>query len=166
MKILGKFAAAVLMYSLGALFTVQADSTGVFQTFDGQDSSVESRVGKGNWLVVMMWAHDCPVCNVEVEQYAYFHEEHEGGNVAVLGISIDGSAKKAEAEAFIRRHDVPFPNLIGEPQASMLWYMQQTGFPFHGTPTFMIYGPDGELRAAQAGAVPPEVIEKYISDNS
>ncbi len=166
MQIFGKFTAAVLVCMLGVLTAAQAESSGVFQSFDGKAGSVESWTGKGKWLVVMIWAHDCPICNVEVEGYAQFHEEHKDKDASVLGISIDGSANKAGAEEFIRRHDVPFSNLIGEPQAAMRWYMAQTGLRFHGTPTVMIYGPDGRLRAAEAGAVPLEIIEKYINDNS
>ena len=155
---------ALLWVALGA---AQAQGNSVFQAFDGKQDSVEAHTGNGKWLVVMMWAHDCHVCNMEVEQYAHFHEAHADGDASVLGISIDGLAAKARAEDFIRRHDVPFPNLIGASTGAVMhWYRQQTGANFLGTPTILVYAPDGSLKAAQAGAVPTETIEKFIADNS
>jgi peroxiredoxin len=138
----------------------------LFRDFDGQPQTLESFTGNGKWLVVMIWAHDCHVCNVEAESYAQFHEDHKDGKASVLGISLDGADKQAEAAAFIERHDLPFPNLIGEPMQTMLYYGQQTGARFRGTPSILLFGPDGELRAAQAGAVPTASIEAYIAQNS
>ena len=147
------------------LATAQAAGNDGFLTFDGKETSVEAYTGGGNWLVVMMWAQGCHVCNAEVEGYAQLHESYAGKGASVLGISIDGQVDKGKAQDFIRRHDVPFPNLIGEPQAAMRWYAAQTGSRFLGTPTILVYGPDGDLQAAQAGAVPPEAIEKFIAEN-
>jgi len=76
---------------------------------------------------------------------------------------MDGEEKKAQAAAFVERHALPYPNLIGEPEATMLYYMMQTGSPFRGTPTILVYDPQGKLKAAQAGAVPVENIEAYIA---
>jgi peroxiredoxin len=144
---------------------VQADDEIVFRDFDGQPRTVESYAGDGKWLVVMIWAHDCHVCNVEAESYAQFHETHKDDKATVLGLSLDGAENRAEAEAFIERHDLPFPNLIGEPAATMLYYAVQTQTQFRGTPTVLLFAPDGELRAAQAGAVPTTSIEAYIAKN-
>lgn len=143
----------------------QADDDVLFRDFDGQPRTVESFAGDGKWLVVMVWAHDCHVCNVEAESYAQFHEDHKDGKATVLGLSLDGADGRAEAEAFIARHDLPFPNLIGEPEATMLYYAMQTQSQFRGTPSILLFGPDGELRAAQAGAVPTTSIEAYIAKN-
>jgi peroxiredoxin len=166
LKSIHRYAAATFAVLLNVFATAQAAGNEGFLTFDGREASVESHAGKGNWLVVMMWAQDCHVCNAEVEGYAQLHEAYAGEGASVLGISIDGEADKDKARDFIRRHDVPFPNLIAEPQVAMRWYATQTGSRFLGTPTILIYGPDGELQAAQAGAVSPEVIEKFIAENS
>lgn len=160
---------AVQALLLGILFTAVSAAganDGPFTDFDGQPRTVESYAGNGKWLVVMIWAHDCHVCNMEVEGYAQFHDDHQDRNAAVLGISLDGKAKKADAEAFIERHDLPFPNLIGELTPTMLFFAAQTQSQFRGTPSILLYGPDGELRAAQAGAVPVASIERYIAQNS
>lgn len=142
---------------------VHATEDVLFRDFDGQQRTVESFAGDGKWLVLMIWAHDCHVCNVEAESYAQFHETHKDGKATVLGVSLDGANGQADAEAFIERHDLPFPNLIGEPATTMLYYAMETGSQFRGTPSILLFGPDGELRAAQAGAVPTASIEAYIA---
>lgn len=163
MKRWGMAALAAVMGVAAGLTQAQADADTPFTDFAGQPRSIESYTGDGKWLVVMIWAHDCHVCNMEAEGYAQFHETHKDKDARVLGISLDGQAKKAEAEAFIERHDLPFPNLIGEPRATMMHYLVLTQSSFLGTPTILLYGPDGELKAAQAGAVPVESIERFIA---
>lgn len=153
-----------LSVTLGLL--AQAAEEPAFRDFNGQPRTIESYTGGGKWLVVMIWAHDCHVCNMEAESYAHFHESHKDKDATILGVSLDGQANKADAQAFIQRHDLPFPNLIGEPDAVMLYFMMATQTQFRGTPSILVYNPDGQLVAAQAGAVPPEVIEAFIAEQS
>ncbi len=131
-------------------------------TFDGKPARVSDYLDSGKWLVVMIWASDCRVCNQEISQYVDFHFVHHDEDAQVLGISIDGQARKAEAEQFIARHQVNFPNLLGEPDEVAGWYRRLTGTPFVGTPTFLFFDPRGELVAKQAGAVPTELVEAFI----
>jgi peroxiredoxin len=102
------------------------------------------------------------VCNKEAHAYVDFHFVHSDDDAQVLGISIDGQAKKAEAQKFIERHKINFPNLIGEPAVVANLFAQLTGTYFAGTPAFLFYDPNGELRAQQLGAVPIELIEDFI----
>lgn len=156
-----------LLLLAGSLMAVApASEDAPFSDFNGQPRTVESYAGNGQWLVVMIWAHDCGVCNQEAESYAQFHLEHKETTARVLGISMDGVAKKADAEAFVARHDLPFPNLLGELIPTMGYYATLTQSAFRGTPTLLLFGPDGELRAAQAGAVPITSIERFIAEKS
>ena len=166
MKPLVRLASLMIICFAAALSAAQADDTTVFQTLDGDESSLERHLGQGKWSVIMMWAHDCHVCNQEAESYAQFHEAHRETDAHVLGVSLDGAANRAGAEAFIERHDLPFPNLIGEPQRVMLKYLMLTQSQFRGTPSILLYDPAGKLRAAQAGAVPTASIEAYIARDS
>ena len=154
--------AAMMMISTLA----QAKEPPTFTTLEGQPATIESFAGDGKWLVVMIWAHDCGICHIEAPDYARFHNEHKDKDVRVLGISMDGAEHKAKAEAFIARHDLPFPNLIGEPALVALNYMNLTMEQFRGTPTFLVYSPDGKLTAAQPGALPTSSVEAFIARNS
>lgn len=138
----------------------------LFRDFAGQAQSIDAYTGDGKWLVVMIWAHNCHICNQEAAAYAKFHNDHQARDARVLGLSLDGAEQQAEAEAFIKRHALPFPNLIGEPQKVAMRYVMLTGESFRGTPSLLLYGPDGKLRAAQAGAVPITSLEAFIARNS
>ncbi|MEJ2345988.1 MAG: TlpA disulfide reductase family protein [Gammaproteobacteria bacterium] len=139
-----------------------ASWAGALRDFDGKVRTLDEYAGKGKWLVVMIWASDCGVCNAEVHNYVDFQTFHGDGDATVIGISMDGMANKRAAEAFIKRHAVNFPNLIGAPQDVAALYTRLTGKPFVGTPSFLLYSPAGQLKAGQAGAVPTDVIEDFI----
>ena len=114
----------------------------------------------------MFWASDCHVCNAESQQYVDFYQRHKAENIQVLGVSMDGYEGKAAAADFVERNGITFPNLLIDQQAGEDYYADNTGEAWIGTPSFMIYKPTGELAAAQIGAVPPALIEAYISKNS
>lgn len=135
---------------------------GLLQGMDGNIHTLNEFTGQGKWTVVMLWASDCHVCNAEAKTYDKFHRAHREKDATILGVSLDGADKKAEAEKFIQRHSVHFPNLIGEPATVEQLYSQLTGQRWVGTPSFLIYSPSGELRAAQAGAVPVNLIESFM----
>jgi len=143
-----------------------AASSAVFKDFSGQPNKIEHFAGKGKWLVVMIWAENCHVCNEEVSEYIAFHNRHENIDASVLGISIDGEESQAAAKAFLARHKPSFPNLISEPEDFMAYYAEIGGGPFKGTPTILLYTPEGTLSAAQAGAVPIRIIENYIASRA
>ena len=91
---------------------------------------------------------------------------HADDDAQVLGITIDGQAKKAEARKFIERHNINFPSLIGEPADVANLFSELTGAYFVGTPAFLFFDPKGELKAQQVGAVPPELIENFIKQQT
>ena len=148
------------------LFATSMVMADPLQDFTGKSQDIKDYAGQGKWLIVMIWASDCHVCNVEAKQYIQFHEQHKNKNARILGISIDGQTKKVDAEAFIKRHHVTFPNLIGEPLAVAQWFVDLTGADWVGTPTFLIYNPKGELVIQQVGAVPVNMIEDFIQKES
>lgn len=146
--------------------SISYPSWAALQTFDGKlqnlDQYLAQNNDKGKWLLVMFWSSDCHICNQEAEQYIQFHEAHKDKLVSILGISLDGQQKLAEAKAFVKRHDVTFPNLIGEPDEVANVFMEKTNIAWSGTPTFLLFNPQGQLLAQQAGAIPPEMIENFI----
>jgi peroxiredoxin len=155
-----------LITLLGWLIVLPAAQASTLQDFDGQPKSISDYTGNGKWLVVMIWASDCHICNKEAHAYVDFHFTHSDDNARVLGITIDGQARKAEALKFIERHKVNFPSLIGEPADVARLFSELTGTYFVGTPAFLFYDPEGNLRAQQVGAVPPELIENFIKQQT
>ena len=158
-----KSASMALLLTLSASVAAQSDSLSVFSDMDGKPRQLEDYTDDGKWLVVMIWASDCHICNLEAATYDTFHQAQRDKGTAVLGISMDGEENRAAAKKFIERHDLSFPNLIGEPGMVSLYYASMTQENLRGTPTFLVYDPDGEIVAAQAGAVSVEAIESFIA---
>ena len=146
-------------------FLVVASSWAELKDLNGAPHKLADFTGKGKWTVVMFWASDCRVCNAEIGQYTQFNDDHKDKDASILGVSLDGQSRLDAARDFIKRHAVTFPNLVGEPDEIADLYQTLTSSEWVGTPSFLIYNPKGELLAAQAGAVPTELIEKFIKDN-
>jgi len=127
---------------------------------DGKSRQLHEFVGNGKWTVVAIWAHDCHVCNAEIHNMEFFHNDHVQRDAQVLGVSIDGWTGVEQARTFIERHELGFPNLLIEP--SMAELAKFGGGPFIGTPTFYVYDPGGEIVARQVGPLPLDVLEDFI----
>ena len=166
MNILRKYKFVFFIMSFVALTPLAYSSAGFLRDFDGTYHALNEYTGKGKWLIVMIWASDCSVCNKEAHQYVEFHTKHQLRDATVLGISLDGYQNKANAQEFIKKHSVNFPNLIDDPESIASMYNQLTGGTWYGTPTFLIYNPEGKLMVQQVGAVPAKLIEEFIAQES
>lgn len=130
---------------------------------EGRPHFLDEYVGHGKWLVVMVWASDCAVCNREVPELIAFHQAHRETDASVLGISVDGPGGRENALAFIKRHGVNFPNLLDDGKAFKAIYLRATGRPwFGGTPMNLVYAPSGELLARRIGPLGKAELEAFI----
>ena len=157
--------AMTLMLAMG-LFSGLAQADSAFRDMQGNITTLEAQQTPGEWTVVMIWASDCHICNQEVSEYSKFHLKHADKNANIVGISIDGSQGLADAEKFIQRNGVLFPSLIADVETVARWYQMRTGESFRATPTFVLIDGEGEVRAAQPGAVPTNIVEDFIAAKS
>jgi peroxiredoxin len=136
----------------------------VLKTLDGKSENVSDFIGHGKWTVVAFWAHDCPACNADIDELAFFDAAHRHKDATVLGVSIDGWAKRKAAQRFVDLHSLDFPNLIAEPKQSVL--EKFGGGEFYATPTFYVYSPQGNLEGKQIGQVTQAELEAFIKRKS
>lgn len=154
---------------VGLLLGVQMIGAGAGQGlvgFDGRARQLDEFTGKGKWVVVMLWASDCHICNEEAPALNEFHARHANDDAIMLGIGLDGWGGREAAGAFIERHGVTFDSLLVDPGEGTAMYTALTGRPWVGTPTFLVYRPDGVLAAQQVGAIETEVIEGFMARHS
>ncbi|MDH3634128.1 MAG: peroxiredoxin family protein [Gammaproteobacteria bacterium] len=156
---------SILSILLLLVFATPAlSSSPLFQNLkSGAFETIENHSQQGKWLIVMIWAHDCEICEREVDDYQRFHQKHADKNATVLGVTLDGAERQQAAVDFVTRHQLNFVNLIAEPEVVTAYYQITTGSQWIGTPSFLIFGPDGELKAKQAGAVETGVVEAFIA---
>ena len=159
-----KIATVVYIFILLGVPDVGNASSPLFQNLkSGAFETIDDHNQQGKWLVVMIWAHDCEVCEREVGDYQRFHQKHADNNAVVLGVTLDGAARQQAAVDFVARHQLKFENLIAEPEVVAAYYQITTGSKWIGTPSFLIFGPDGELKAKQVGAVETDIVEAFIA---
>lgn len=128
--------------------------------FEGRVHNIAAHLGKGQWVVVVAWAHDCHVCEAEMGEMAQFHRDNAKKDARVVGVSIDGFEQREAARQFVERHRLPFPNFLVEPDQEIM--MRFGGGPFYGTPTHYLYDPAGRLVATSTGSVTAQEIRRYI----
>jgi thiol-disulfide isomerase/thioredoxin len=161
-----KIALLFFMLVVLSLSTAVRPGSPPFQNLgSGEFETLDTYAGNGKWLIVMIWAHDCEICEREVGDYEKFHQKHVDDNARVLGITLDGEANRQLALDFVSRHRLNFENLIAEPETVAAFFEVTTGSKWVGTPTFLIFGPGGELKAKQVGAVETEIVESFIAAN-
>lgn len=151
--------------SKNASSSSKAYQTKYFYDLKGNRKNLNLYLNNKKWLIVMIWAADCHICNIEIAQYIKLHDKLKKTSAEVLGISIDGWKNRKKAFNFIKRHRVNFTNLLIEPEDFAKFYTPITNTTFIGTPTFLVFNRNGKLMAKQTGAIPTSMIEKYIQKN-
>lgn len=151
---------AVFIAAMGMTASVGAATVPSIAMKDlaGKTHNVNEYIGKGKWTVVAVWAHNCPICNQEIHQMEFFHDEHRKKDATVLGVSIDGD-NVDKAKGFVADHSLTFPNLITDPGT-----VSEFGAgDLIGTPTYLIFAPDGTLAGKKVGPLSQEQIEAMMA---
>ena len=131
------------------------------QDLQGRAHNVNEFIGQAKWTIVVTWAHDCHICDREIGEMAQFHAAHKDKDAIVLGVTLDGKAQLKEARDFVKRHDLPFVNLITEPKQEVM--LKFGAGKFVGTPTYYVYDPNGEIVGQNIGPLTSLEVEEFIA---
>lgn len=133
---------------------------------EGNPVTTESDVGNGKWSLVMIWATDCHVCTVMKPKISAFHDKHKKTIAEVYGIALDGRKNVDVVKQYMLEHKVTFPTYVGEIDMIAVNLEINTQTPLRGTPTYLLFGPTGELMAIDYGMLDVNAIERFIERNS
>lgn len=155
-----------LIMALLAHMTLFTPAAFALSSLDGTAASFDQLAVKDKWTVVEVWASDCRACRASIHEIIDF--EASNPDVAVRGISLDGETAegKAKAQKFIDEFGLTFDNLVSNPSEFDKYLYGTHKQSFIGTPTFMIYDPQGKLRAVQAGAVAAQALADFIQKHT
>jgi thiol-disulfide isomerase/thioredoxin len=168
-KLRSYVAAAMLSVALlGAHNVVQAEGIFPVVGVDGTQADLNSYLKDGKWTLVKVWATWCHVCELQKPVISELHDKHvDGDMLSVVGLSLDGKAKLPEVQANLKKHPVTFNNFVTELDDVFAFnYGQLTGEDFYGTPTYLLFGPDGEIVANRSGMIQAGDIERFIESSS
>jgi len=157
------FFTTLLTVSLFAMMLLST-SAQAFTNLDGKTDSINNHIGKDKWTIVEVWASDCPACRMHMPEMVEFDGKLK--NARILGVTLDGQKGIDDAEDFLAEFDVQFPTIVTNPIEMNIWMEQNIGESLRGTPTFILFDPEGKLVAAQPGIVAVTSLEKFIMDNS
>ena len=135
-----------------------------FTDIEGKKDSLMNHIGKEKWTIVEVWESDCHACRMHMPEMVEFDGKLK--NARIVGISLDGQRGIDKAEEFIMEYDIKFPTIITNPVEMNAWMQQSIGEPLVGTPTFILFDPEGKLVAAQPGIVSTTSLEAFITENS
>ncbi|MGB1236624.1 MAG: TlpA family protein disulfide reductase [Pseudomonadales bacterium] len=152
--------------ALVALMFYTAAQAMPLQSFSGEPTTLEAKLGKGKWSLVVFWSHDCSVCRAETPGLSALYEKHKGKAIDVFGVSIDGERYRGRAQQFIEQTQMRFPSYLAELPFAAASYLQLSGEAFRGTPSFLLFNPSGELIGEQAGRLDPSAVERFVRNNS
>lgn len=139
-------------------------SASAFTDLDGKPDSINNHIGKGKWTILEVWASDCGACRMHMPEMVEFDGKLE--NARLLGVTLDGQRGIEDAEDFLAEFDVKFPTIVTNSIEMNIWMEQSIGESLRGTPTFILFDPEGKLVAAQPGIVAVSSLEKFITENS
>jgi thiol-disulfide isomerase/thioredoxin len=126
----------------------QAPGTVAGESLDGKHLSLAAERGKV--VVVNVWGSWCPPCRAEADVLVAAAHELRRQGVVFLGInSRDPSA--AQARAFVRRYDVPYPSIY-DPSGKNLLAFRGTLGPT-SIPSTVVIDPRGRVAASILGEV-------------
>ena len=136
------------------------------RTIDGKFTTLSQHFEEGKWTLVMLWTTNCGVCIREYPVMSKFHDKHKDTDAKVIGVSLDGYSQLDSITNHINEMPMTFDNLIGEIAVVAFNYEASTEESLLGTPTYMMFNPQGQLVGHNPGPVKLEALESFIkSDN-
>lgn len=155
-----KITTTIIALITSLLLFATSTSAVAMTDMNGNASNIQSMVGKGKWTVAKIWKSDCHVCHNTIRLINQFQQQFPEANV--LGISLDGQRGKQNAAKFIRQFNVTFPNLLSDDREMDNYLYAAASETLVGTPTIIVFNPQGKIAAVQPGAVTPADLIRFI----
>lgn len=124
---------------------------------DGNAVKLSDYVGKGNYVVIDMWASWCGPCKREIPNLAEVHNLYKDKGVTVLGVFVWDDVKNLKPT--MEAEKVTWAQIIDSEKCATDLY------GVNGIPAIMLIGPDGtilERGSSMRGENMKKTIEKYL----
>ena len=123
----------------------------------GNSVKLSDYAGKGNYVLVDMWASWCPPCKAEIPNIAEVNNLYKDKGLTVVGIFVWDDAKNLEPT--LKAEGVTWAQIIDKNGNAT------NAYGVDGIPEIMLIGPDGtilEREGAMRGKNMKKTIEKYL----
>jgi thiol-disulfide isomerase/thioredoxin len=130
---------------------------------DGKPHALTDYIGQGKWVALNIWGPRCPPCAQEMPDLQRFHDKHAATRAMVLGVALDfpsfGMAKREQVAQFLDDYFISFPVLLTDGRTAA----RIAGNRLEGTPTTLLFRPDGSLAARHTGTITEKLLSDFIA---
>jgi thiol-disulfide isomerase/thioredoxin len=143
--------------ALGA--QIQGDTAPPFtlKTLAGSTASLSDF--KGHPVVINFWATWCPPCRDEIPMLVAASQANQPAGLVVLAVNLtDQELSKKDVQSFVTDMRMPFPVLLDERGKIRQRYR------LRGVPTTVFIGPDGVVRAVNAGPITAALLRQHLTE--
>lgn len=98
---------------------------------------------KGKTVLLDFWTTWCPPCQADASSVEKLNKKYGGKSLAIIGISVDED--RATVQGYLKTHPHDYSVVLSS-ENQLPWPYQIGEFP-----TYMIIGPDGIVKNAEAG---------------
>lgn len=155
-----------LAFSVALLSANPAHAGMELHELDGKVVDLDDYRGNGKWLLVMLWSTSCHICEMQKPDISDFHSRHKDTDAEVLGIALDGMEGIEAVKKNMQEHKTSFPSLVGNIMIVASHYQGMTEESLRGTPTYLLFDPQGELVGNNPGPLRTEAIEAFMERKS
>jgi thiol-disulfide isomerase/thioredoxin len=110
---------------------------------------------RGKVVLLNFWATWCPPCRAEVPDLVKWQREYGASGLQVIGVTYPPT-DRAQVRAFVRRHNVTYPVLLGTRATKALFFEGET------LPVTVVIDGEGNVRERIEGIVLPEEFDEKI----
>jgi len=128
-------------------------------TLAGEEVSLSDYLGK--IVVVNVWGAWCPPCRAEAPDLVAAAEQLPDDEVVFLGINTR-DLDKAQAQAFVRTYDVPYPSIYDQSGRTLLAF-HETLTP-NAIPSTVVIDEQGRVAASVLGEVSKETLLDLVDE--
>ena len=112
---------------------------------NGNDIALSDFFGRGNYVLMDMWASWCIPCKQEIPNLAYLHDKYKDKGLTVVGIFVWDKEKNMERAAEMLR--AVEKEKISWPQIFDVQNNVRKNYGVEGIPHIILFAPDGTILA-------------------
>jgi len=134
------------------------------QNLSKQHFSLNELVRDGKYNLVMIWSTDCVACEEQKPMIQAFHEDYSDKTANVIGIANDGMSLRRKIKKLIKKNKPTYPNYVASPNTFFSEFEIATGKKFRATPTYIMFGREGQVLGVAVGQITREKLDHIVSN--